>query len=767
MSRKTGGFLVALGYCVAALAATGCLLPLISCGGGGGGDSGGGGLEHDYTVRLSPEKTMVAPGGTVNLNLYYDAPASNAGIAWSLGCIQTDCGSVSASGIYTAPAKVDEQIAVGIRAISKDDSTKSHYVTIWVTGKIVVRINANNLVGLHVNQTAHLSATVNSPDEGLIWQVNGVAGGNATVGTISTAGLYTAPAQVPNPDVVNVGAAAHVDSSASATVPVQIWPAIPVNVSISPQNQAVPIGTTLQFTATIENTTDTAVQWQVNGIEGGNSTIGTISAAGLFTAPAALPTPAKETITAVSHADSTKSASTSVTIVGLHNSLLNGYYAFELSGPDASGKMMAMIGSFVADGNGNLHGLMDVNGVAMTAALKAVQFTGSYTIGSQNLGYMFLNLNPQLTLAFTMNEAGNDAKLIEFDTRGTRYVGSMQKQEASLSWAKFAGYYVFSSQGSTMSGERITTIGRFQAVTGGTINNVFMYIKEQGYQLTTLYGQAGMFSMSNNTYGRGDFSLIQSGTTVSPFSYYMINGNELLFLSTDPVPGDNPLFVGRILKQAAGPFSYGSLWKGSVFSAAGVVASDSSKSVLIAGQWQADPNASALSGTEDINEGGQISADQYMYSNYVIDVTGHGTVLNFIFYIVDQNRAILMSGDEQGLVGMAEPQSPPSTFDSSLLNGTYRIGPISTPVPGGSISQGILVADGSGTFWAGENILDQGTSTKVFTGTYSVDSTGRAELTVTSPETHHYALYPVSSTRFVGISLEPKDSNANVIALDK
>ncbi len=739
---------------------------LCACGGGGGGD--GGGPEHDYTVRLSPDKTTVAPGGTVNLNLYYDAPANNAGISWGIGCLKGDCGSVSAAAVYTAPAKVDEQMVVGIRATSKDDPTKSYYVEIWVTGKIVVRINANNLIGLHVSQTAQFAATVNSPDTGLIWQVNGVTGGNATVGTISTAGLYTAPAQVPNPDVVNVGAVAHVDSSASATVPVYIWPAIPVTVSISPQDQSVVVGTTLQFTATVDNTEDKAVQWQVNGIEGGNSTIGTISASGLFTAPAAVPSPAKETITAVSHADASKSASTSATIVALHNSLLNGYYAFQLSGPDAAGKMTAMIGSFVADGNGNLHGYLDANGVAMTAAQTAVQFTGTYRIGSQNMGYMYLNLTPQLTLAFTVDEAGTNAKLMEFDTRGTRLTGSLQKQDTPLSLDRLMGYYVFSCFGSTMSGERITAIGRFQSLGGaGTILNGIVYTKEQGEELTVAPGVTAASAMTNNTYGRGDFGFVRSGVLLAHFSFYMTSGNDLYFMSTDAVPSDKPLLVGRILKQADGLFGYSSLRGGSVFSAAGVMASDSSKSVVVAGQWQADPNASALSGTEELNEGGQILANQYIYSTYVIDVTGYGTLLNFMFYIVDQNRAILMSGDERGLIGMAEPQAQIGTFDNALLNGTYRIGPISMPMPGGSISQGLFVADGAGTFWAGENVLDQGTTTQIFNGNYGVDSTGRTEVTITSPEAFHYVLYPASGSRFVGISIEPNDTKPNVTAVDK
>ena len=67
-----------------------------------------------------------------------------------------------------------------------------------------------------------------------------------------------------------------------------------------------------QFTATPAGT----VIWSVNGVPGGNASLGTITSAGLYTAPAALPTPNTVTVTATS-AQSQNSASASVTIAAL------------------------------------------------------------------------------------------------------------------------------------------------------------------------------------------------------------------------------------------------------------------------------------------------------------------------------------------------------------------------------------------------------------------------------------------------------------------
>jgi hypothetical protein len=88
-----------------------------------------------------------------------------------------------------------------------------------------------------------------------------------------------------------------------------------VRVSISPTYAVVQLGQPLQFTATVNGTGNTAVTWQVDNANGGDSTIGTVSSSGLFTAPSVLPNPASASVTAVSQADPTKSATAVVTLV--------------------------------------------------------------------------------------------------------------------------------------------------------------------------------------------------------------------------------------------------------------------------------------------------------------------------------------------------------------------------------------------------------------------------------------------------------------------
>jgi uncharacterized protein (DUF1800 family) len=80
-------------------------------------------------------------------------------------------------------------------------------------------------------------------------------------------------------------------------------------------NNSVRLGATTQLTATVINTMNTAVTWQVNAIAGGSSPTGTISAAGLYTPPTNIPNPNTVTVTAVSQASSTASGSLTESIL--------------------------------------------------------------------------------------------------------------------------------------------------------------------------------------------------------------------------------------------------------------------------------------------------------------------------------------------------------------------------------------------------------------------------------------------------------------------
>ena len=67
-------------------------------------------------------------------------------------------------------------------------------------------------------------------------------------------------------------------------------PAARPSVKISCYPGAILVGQTSQCTATVTGTgsDNSAVNWKVNGVEGGNATVGTISRSGLYTAPSSI-----------------------------------------------------------------------------------------------------------------------------------------------------------------------------------------------------------------------------------------------------------------------------------------------------------------------------------------------------------------------------------------------------------------------------------------------------------------------------------------------
>jgi hypothetical protein len=94
-----------------------------------------------------------------------------------------------------------------------------------------------------------------------------------------------------------------------------------VSVSISPSLATMATLATQSFTATVSGSSNTAVTWQVNGTSGGNSTAGLVSTTvlgttneAIFLAPSTVPSPASVSVTAISQADPTKSATATVTI---------------------------------------------------------------------------------------------------------------------------------------------------------------------------------------------------------------------------------------------------------------------------------------------------------------------------------------------------------------------------------------------------------------------------------------------------------------------
>ncbi|MFZ3213773.1 MAG: Ig-like domain-containing protein [Terriglobales bacterium] len=234
-------------------------------------------------VSLSPTSASVVEGATQQFTATV-ANSTNTAANWS-----ATCGSV-VSGLFTAPATPQ---TCTVTATSQASASASASATVTVTAPGVVTVSLSPASSsILTNATKQFAATVTgTTNTAVTWTASG--------GTISTAGLYTAPATA-GTYTVTATSAANTAVSASATVTVT---APVVTVTISPTTASLAIDTTQQFKATVTGTSTTTVTWSATG--------GTVSSSGKYTAPN---TTGSYTVTATSTANTAVSASATVTV---------------------------------------------------------------------------------------------------------------------------------------------------------------------------------------------------------------------------------------------------------------------------------------------------------------------------------------------------------------------------------------------------------------------------------------------------------------------
>lgn len=156
---------------------------LLACGGGGGtsapagssGGNGGGGGTPTVSVVVNPATASVPAGGTQQFAATVTGNANTA-VTWS-----TDAGTVSAAGLFTAPASAT---VAHVKATSQADTNASATATVTVTAAEAVTISPSN-PSLSAGSKLQFTAITTSGGE-VTWKADG--------GSITNAGLFTAPA---------------------------------------------------------------------------------------------------------------------------------------------------------------------------------------------------------------------------------------------------------------------------------------------------------------------------------------------------------------------------------------------------------------------------------------------------------------------------------------------------------------------------------------------------------------------------------------------
>jgi RHS repeat-associated protein len=237
-------------------------------------------------VVVSPATLQVNPTTSANFAATLTG-FTNTAVTWS-----ATGGTITSAGVYTAP---DQAGTYTITATSVENPTYSATATVTVPFSLVVTPAGSLTLG--TNRTQQFTATLTgNPNHGVTWELPDTASGS-----ITSDGLYTAPATVPNPatgNVYHVVARSIGDPTKTSTVQIMVKP----SVLVTPTVATVKPGETQLFSCTLFNIAG-GVTWSASG--------GTISAGGLWTAPNLHGT---YSVTATSIVDPTQSGTVTVTV---------------------------------------------------------------------------------------------------------------------------------------------------------------------------------------------------------------------------------------------------------------------------------------------------------------------------------------------------------------------------------------------------------------------------------------------------------------------
>ncbi len=333
------------------------------------------------TVSVQPASANIFLGAALQFQATV-AGASNKSVIWEVnsavgGNAQT--GTISPAGLYTAPAILPFPASVTVTAISAADATTSGSATLTITDNIVVSISPLE-VTVPTGTAQVFSATLTTsgnPAPGIAWSVNGIAGGNAIIGTIvaGAAGtaLYTAPSLPPAPPTVSVTATSIADSSKSASAGVTI--ACSAANSISPASASVSLGNSQVFSASFCAAAGATITWDVNGAVGGNATVGTIApssaSAALYIAPADLPPANLVTVHATINAGAGAATTSSTVTVTSHVSVSVSPPAATLALAQRSSFAASVTGTPDAAVTWSVNGILNGNSIVGTVCVAA------------------------------------------------------------------------------------------------------------------------------------------------------------------------------------------------------------------------------------------------------------------------------------------------------------------------------------------------------------------------------------------------------------
>lgn len=654
------------------------------------------------------------------------------------------------------------------------------------------------------------AAATGKPTPTAQWFVstNGGASFNAIVGATSpTLSFAASLAQSQNLYQAVFTNSAGASTTAPALLTVTVILTVVVAIT-NPSTSPITLGTggIINFSAALTNgAAGIGVNWSVNGVAGGNSTLGTITnstqagSLATYSAPATAPGTGVLIVATYAGAGNAASEPVTVNVVANHNATLTGQFAFQMRGFQISGLPFGMIGTFTADGFGGLSNtFIDTNAVESvgggSAFTSKVAWNGSYSMDTTTHGIMHLTLpsdsTAQMNFAFTFNN-GNGS-IAEIDTPLASTASGTFSAASSSSFTLAAGglngAYIIRLDGPETGDDgyfgllgQMTFAPMGSSTTAGTVDGSFTL--NDGSMVNIVGGAVAM-----DADGSGHASVVlpldDFGDNLT-LSVYVSTSGRIFTLDSDST---SAALTGVFRTQtipvegftAANVFTSAML-----FEAIGVDPSNNHASVIVGSFSPAACNPTTQVSIEyDENDGGAVpaAAPVQLTGTFTVDSTvpGFGTLafsngLSFVFYMRSPGQGFILEVtpvNSASRVGEIGPQTEPSGgFVSATLSGTTQnVGTVTTTPA--SASDIAIVAFGSGTYTAsadGSALAQPPFITGSSTGTVAITDPVRGRGTAT-PVTGsifgaaHTVFYTIdSSGAFIMISVDPTTLEPQII----
>lgn len=678
-----------------------------------------------------------------------------------------------------------------------------------VTPTITVSCTPSSVILLGTSQC---TANVLSLSSTLVnWTVSGTVTG-ANVGSITTGGLYTAPAAIPGTNgtangtanVVTVTATSQVQSTLTATqnLTLVLPTAISAVTCLDPNNvvtSTVSSGNRMKCSATASTGAIVPVNWSVTNKNNPTVTtnLGSISSQGIYTAALVPPPGQSITITATSQALATETMSVTATVV-FGNAVLKGAYVFSTSGRLPTKAFWARVGSFSA-GGGVISGISEDTNQGGTPNTVRTQrsFTGSYSIGPDGRGTMQFcedtssscpQGSPATAYFRVVVISPQQAQIIEYSSPTTSSAttiagGEMIAQDPLVSpnEANLSGTYSFDFAGVSTSATEEFVVGEFLSNGHSTISAGSSVAPLAPGEMDIDAGgplalAATTYSISSN--GRGTVTL-NAGSASLTFSFYPVSTNRAKFLEIDTASLATPTVPASILigDSYLQQTSSNCGWALNALSGSTVLeTSGTSSGVVITdlGSFTAT-NGAVNAVSMDQNSGGVYTQPTGSGTdNYTMDACGRGTLSigshSYVFYIISASDAVLQETTSgvtaHGFLVPVPAQT--GAFADSTLTGSYafRLGGTDAAGTAGNREDflGQLTSAGTGKGLAGTLDLNDFGATQtpvaIANGTYLPAGGLRATMalplnTAPSPTTRNFVLYMVNPKLFYVLDADP------------